>query len=964
MRKNRSHSIFRIGAVLFVVRRHFMESSYLKGVERRERIKEWYRLKFRTHFTTLLIGWNVLFLLPLSLISWFTVWYPLPLPILVDMYEISWTNFFVLWNIPLFTWWYSTITFPIKKGYKTLIDWSKTKKGRILSLVLNIVPFIFVSWIAACRYMMENYVPFLKGIKVDEMKFEHLLTHDFNSLIIAMNFIPLIATIILLIVSYRHYHINKNILEKNFMNWELPWLTRYAYELEMDQCDVIIGFDASTKKPIVIKEDQRFLHELVTGATGTGKTSTTILMRIVQDLIKIATGRRKLGLVFLEPKGDGVEDVLKIAKKLGIPDEKIRVVDPTRNNSTKFNPFIGPDAKAAEGFRGTLNALTGDQEAFFKGQQEETAALFTLLAKLRYGNLTNITHIQRLYSDPRYLADITEFLREKYHSNIDNPSLTEEERKSMGQIDNILRYFEDDVLDYKTYRQGENILPLLYSDEHRHAGKQIVENKKEKYVAGAKKYLNDISVNAMLSFLMTTTEDDKVLDLDEFLCEGGILLVNTALAELEELSIFFGQFFIRQFQSAVFRRPKEERHPVYFYVDEFPLYVNESFERMLTLGRSYKVGSLIAIQSLGQLDKVVRGYKETILSNASSKTVFGRGTVQDNKHFSEEFGEHQIVEESLNESTTPITTENQSWGYRYNSQVKDVPRFSPTEIKELPFKHMIVQVVEEDGSISISAKAFGQFVSEAKFLKKYLKLNEKLKSEEENAFSIDSAISSAKYNVDLDSKSPTVEDLINGKYNSDTKETVHSLEDAVDEKPPEKDSDSEQENVQLSFTESRVELEEFKDIVTQEKVKQKKTKSPKQEESGIQTSLFDNTAATDIEGDGDSASIPDNETDSSVDSLVQNFQEEIAATTEKLKQEDMEDKEQPLPATGESIEISFDEAFEDFATQEEQFENPLINLENRINNQENLSLLEDKKDDTSTQNNKIQPITLEIEDDL
>src|SRR6185312_492692 len=112
-------------------------------------------------------------------------------------------------------------------------------------------------------------------------------------------------------------------------------------------------------------------------------------------------------------------------------------------------------------------------------------------------------------------------------------------------------------------------------------------NKKDKFIGGAKKYVTDISMNAMLSQLLVAKDDQETLDLDTFLNDGGILLFNSALAELEELSLMFGQFIIRQMQSAIFRRPKEEngykRIPIFFTIDEFPLYINEAFQRLLTL---------------------------------------------------------------------------------------------------------------------------------------------------------------------------------------------------------------------------------------------------------------------------------------------------------------------------------------------------------------------------------------------
>lgn len=621
------------------------------------------------------------------------------------------------------------------------MDWSRTKKGRVLSLLLNISTLAIMSWTAAARYTTEKFVPYLSSIRVEEVRQGLFLVDDLSSLILLIYVAPVIITAMMLFAILRHFQIHQDILFEQFLTWEMPFMTRFTHTAEMDKCDVIIGYKERSKKPIVIKEDQRYLHEGSFGATGSGKTSTSILLRITQDLIKIATGRRKMGLVFLEPKGDGIDDVLTLAKKLGIPDEKIMVIDPTKAFSAKYNPFAGPSDAAAAAFQGTLNALTGDQDEFFKGQQNEAAQTYTLLAKIRYGNLTNITHIQRMFTDPRYLADIVEEVSSGISNKLKDENTTPEDRKVLESWENIVRYFEDEVLDFKTFRTKDEVSIQTYPPGTRYEGRQVVENKKDKFVTGAKKYLNEIALNSMLSDLFVTEDGDMVFDADEFLANGGVLLVNTALAELEELSLMFGQFFIRQLQSAVFRRPKEGRIPIFLYVDEFPLYVNEAFERFLTLGRSYKVGTLIAMQSLGQLDNVVKGFKETVLSNASSKTVFGRGTVADNKYFSEEFGEELTVEESVNESASPMTTDAKSWGFRMNTQKKYMPRFSPTQIRELPFKQMVVQVVDENNSISISTKAIGKFVHEASFLKRYLRVKgTELKSTEEKDFIIETMV--------------------------------------------------------------------------------------------------------------------------------------------------------------------------------------------------------------------------------
>ncbi|WP_229725482.1 type IV secretory system conjugative DNA transfer family protein [Paenibacillus abyssi] len=598
-----------------------------------------------------------------------------------------------------------------------------SERGRRAVLVVTIIHMSLLYSGLFAWYINLFTRDFFSNMRVEDKP--HLKITSMTGFVDFLMIIPVIICLIVAFYMAREFYKNED-FKKTFYKWEFSFLSNQSFSLRGKKCDVVVGWEKKTAKPIVLSEESRFLHELVVGATGSGKTSTAILIRIVQDLVRIARGH-KVGVVVLEPKSDLIRDVQKLAEQLGIPKSKIKVVDPTDLlQSIKFNPLAGPLEVAAETWRGVLDALAGDQDPFFKGQQSETSAQYVMLGKIRYGNQFNfILHLQRMYSEPRFLADMTEDVRRWIERNLNNPLITPEERVLLDRYDRVCTYFENDVLEYVFAKDKEGgQLPVLYPQGHKYAGKQVVTNKKDKFIAGAKKYVTDISMNAMLSQLLVAAEGEETLDLDTFLNDGGILLFNTALAELEELSLMFGQFIIRQMQSAVFRRPPEEegykRIPVFFTIDEFPLYINDAFSRLLTLGRSYKVGTLIAIQNLGQLRVVQAGYDEVILTNASNKTVFGRGEVKDNEYFSKQFGEAYVMEESLNESVTPMSMPNQSRGLRYNTARKLEPRFTPTEIKEQPFKHFIVEVVGQDGSIAVPVQAYGKFVNETKFLKRFI----------------------------------------------------------------------------------------------------------------------------------------------------------------------------------------------------------------------------------------------------
>jgi hypothetical protein len=655
-----------------------------------------------------------------------------------DQLSLWW--FFVISQLPLLTWLYSTITLDIKKGYKTLISWT-SKRGRVFGLVMFSIPWIAMSCAILATYVHLNFWDFFSSIRLADNQAPHLLVRDMEFIGYLLYVVPVFFWFNMVYLAAKDFYVLED-LRDNFWSYEFRPLARQSFNLRGDSADVMIGVEESTKKPIVLTEKSRYLHQVVLGPTGSGKTSQAILPQVLFDLIRISKGAQT-SVVICEPKGDLVRDVVKMCAHLGIPENKVKIIDPTdKAKSIKFNPFAGPMQAAAEGFRGTLSSLAGDQDEFFKGQQEETAAQYTLLAKIRYGDMVDIGVIQRMFTDPRYLADMVETCRIALDDRKESVEVTKDQKADMDLKERIVSYFENEVLEYKTQRTKDGELPVLFPDGHKYAGKQVVVSRKDQYITGAKKYLNDITMNAMLMDLFTAQGEEEIFNPDKFLEEGGVLLVNTELGSLEELSILFGQFFIRQFQSSVFRRPPEEngykRKPTFFYVDEYALYANEAFERLLTLGRSYRVGTTIALQSLGQLDKVIVGHKNTILTNASNKIVFGRSNFEDNELLSKQFGEEFQVEESMNESTTPVTieTQKQQWGYRYNTQRKLALRFTATDIQELPFGTFIAHVVNEDGSISAPKKTLGRFVNEMKEYKKYTGVG-KLTLETQNSKAID-----------------------------------------------------------------------------------------------------------------------------------------------------------------------------------------------------------------------------------
>lgn len=658
-----------------------------------------------------------------------------------------------------FCWCYSTVTQPIKdkKGRKTYINYV-SPKGRKGVLIITLVQIYLIYSGLFAWYMRDLTFDFFNKIQVTDKPY--LKITSLAGLTNVLNIIPIVICLITAFLIVREFYKTPDIKDR-FLEWTFGLLSNQSYTLRGGQCDVIVGYEKTTNKPIILVEIARYLHTLIVGSTGTGKSSTQLLPVIAQDLIRLARGK-KLGVVVLEPKGDLIRDVEAIAKELKIDESLIKIVDPTdKDSKLKINPLAGPMDTAANLWAGTLDALSGDQDKFFKDQQSEVATNYVMLGKIRHGEKFHfIHHLQQMYSDARFLADMVEEVRIWLDKTMDNPDLTHEEHSVLHNYNLICEYFEMDVLQYMMTNDKEGQQPVLYPFNHKHAGKPVVTNKKDKFIAGAKKYVNDISLNPLLSNLFIAREGDIFVDIDEFLDKGGILLFNSALGELEELSLIFGQFIIRQFQSSVFRRPPQKdgytRIPIFFNVDEFPLYINEAFERLLTLGRSFLVGTTTAVQSLGQIQAVKNGFERIIIGNSNNKFVFGRGELQDNKYFSEHFGEDYVLDESSNESTTPFSMPDQSVGVRHNIARTLQPRFTPTQIKELKFKNYIAEIVDAEGSIMKPVHAYGLFLNETNFLKKFAKIGDiELKTKDYKPLNFKGNISQLKYLVNsLEQPSP------------------------------------------------------------------------------------------------------------------------------------------------------------------------------------------------------------------
>jgi len=403
------------------------------------------------------------------------------------------------------------------------------------------------------------------------------------------------------------------------------------------------------REPVVLRERDRFLHVLVVGTTGTGKTSRVLKPMIYQDLEAMARGER-LGVTVVEPKGDLADSVAAMAREMGLEVVYLNPLDPA---SPRFNPLEGEEDEVAEIMRTVLTSLFGKQEAFFSNVQQIACRNTVKLLKRLRGNDVTMVHMADALRNPAVLEGyVAELEAREGHSALTG-------------------YFRAEVL-----------------------GK--LQDKMQQFALGLRLQVEDLLGNDMLRRLF---DGPSGIDLDRHLEGGQVLVVNTAMGALGKLGDVFGQFVVMHLQNAVFRRPGNEwtRVPHCLYIDEFPRYLNPDFERLLAIGRSYRCGVVLALQNTSQLlltdARQPDAFRNVVLGNCRTKVVLNLDDAEDAGRFARELGEVWVEEESTTVRRVPGL-----WGWHRDSRTYrrvSRPVFSPTELQNLEPGTGVVRTVRD-----------------------------------------------------------------------------------------------------------------------------------------------------------------------------------------------------------------------------------------------------------------------------
>ncbi len=329
-----------------------------------------------------------------------------------------------------------------------------------------------------------------------------------------------------------------------------------------------------------LKQEDRRRHMYVIGKTGTGK-STLLSNMAINDL------KNNEGMAVIDPHGDLIEILLDFIPSHRINDVIYFNPADTSNRIVKMNLFEGENVVHRELIASGIISIFHKLYGFSWGPRLEYIlrnALLTLLSSPQ----AKLSDVIRLLTDEKFR-------------------------------DKIIKQLEDPVL--KNYWVDEyNQL----GDRLRHQSISSILNKIGQFVSSP--LIRNVVDAPKSSF-----------SIEKLMSEGKILLVNLSQGKLgEDNATLLGAMLITKIQLAAMGRvyqAEEERKDFYLYVDEFQNFATESFIKILSEARKYRLNLTLANQYVSQIPEEVQ---KAIFGNCGNIVSFVMGA-DDARLFTQEY---------------------------------------------------------------------------------------------------------------------------------------------------------------------------------------------------------------------------------------------------------------------------------------------------------------------------------------
>lgn len=342
--------------------------------------------------------------------------------------------------------------------------------------------------------------------------------------------------------------------------------------------DVVFGKNTygGTTTDIGLSEEERETHMYIIGRTGSGKT--TMMFSMAKH--DIESGR---GMAFLDPHGDVADDLVSIIPEHRLNDlifiNPIDLKYPIGINLLELTPGLDEDAAELEKEVVTEGVISLFRKVFSKEENTNAHRIEYILRNAIYTSF--------------YIEDRTIFT---IYDLLNNPPFQKQVIAKLKDenLKNFWKFEFGRAGDYQIVKMVGGVTAKIGRFLFSPTAKRILEQKR------------------------------STINFDEILDSGKILICNLSQGKLgEDTSRLLGTTIMTKIQQAALKRanmPENKRTPFYLYVDEFQNFASQSFTKMMSEGRKYKLRVTIAEQSTSQQQD--RNIVNVILANVTTVVCF------------------------------------------------------------------------------------------------------------------------------------------------------------------------------------------------------------------------------------------------------------------------------------------------------------------------------------------------------
>jgi len=435
-----------------------------------------------------------------------------------------------------------------------------------------------------------------------------------------------------------------------------------AYE----QNSIVLGYNVHGE-PWFWSDATRVMQSIVFGATGSGKT--TLLKNIItQDVFRVVgppNDPHRIPMLIFDGKGDKefLSDLLPAIETAGRMHQ-LRVLDPSRPEiSARYNPFFSEHGQYQEHANFVFESFDLKEDFFHGHQATYLNDLVRVLAHTR--KRFNIYDVLVLALDPRVLNEQIAVARSCLNAEV---GLNHQQRLNFEMS---VRNLQQSFLDRERVPKIQGLLNELMT-----------------FLA------DDLS-------LITGAYND-LLSLDEVIDKKLILFVSLNTNKNSKAVTALGRMLLQNLQLILGKRyenprerHRENRPMVSVILDEFAPFAYSNFAQILQTARGTNTAFMFALQSLPQLLKVGRGFKDDVSSAPNTTMVLHTRDEDTTQYFLKASARVRQKRRTLTVQRTGFFEEKyEPIGFGSETDIKET-RAQDEHVKNLPVGQMEILMTDQ-----------------------------------------------------------------------------------------------------------------------------------------------------------------------------------------------------------------------------------------------------------------------------